>query len=96
MDDPFERYNPQNISLTTMPSTTVRVFHHPNNTRPGVNQLFNDTSETDFNYSPTSANTTVINIHPGSLTSPFITANSSMNSTETSVAPLLSETIQRF
>lgn len=89
-----ERYNPNDFPLTTMPNTTVTIRHHPITFRPSL-ELFQDTSESNINFVPTSDNTTVINIHPAPRSSPYVTADSTLNSTSTSIAPLHISTTPR-
>lgn len=89
-----ERYDPNNFPLTTMPNTTVTVRHNPVTFRPGL-ELFHDTSESNVNFVPTSENTTIINIHPAPRLSPYVTADSTLDFTATSVAPLLVSTTPR-
>ena len=64
LDESFEPYNPNDTVISTIPNTTVYVHHPPEAIRQDRLELFHDTSLTTRNYIPSTAHTTVVNIHP--------------------------------
>ena len=62
IDADNNNFNPRDVTLTTLPNTTVTIRHAPNISESD-NFLFHDTSVTNHNFVPSSQNTTVVNIH---------------------------------